>query len=378
MRVLYGVTAPQTALAFLEGQLRCVAARGHEVALMCPDDPGVRDFCAKEGATFYPVPIERELAIATEMRAALAVRWAIRKHAPDALIVGTPKMSALALPIARLLRVPHRVYLVHGLRYEGATGGLATLLKILEVASVRLATDSVAVSPSVAAKLAQLPFSRQPRVLGWGSANGVNVQRFVPVDLNGRATARAELGLPASSKVALFVGRLTGDKGLSELLAIADSLDEDELLLVVGGEEPRSEGERQQIGCLVRHARVRSLGHRIDLPRIYAASELLVLPTRREGLPTVLIEAAASGLPVVSYRVTGCVDVVTNGLTGALIDFRSVGDFRDAVLRLLRDAPTARAMGRAGRQDVIARFDSRDVWRHWAEYLDSLPAGHAQ
>ena len=98
------------------------------------------------------------------------------------------------------------------------------------------------------------------------------------------------------------------------------------------------------------------------IERAYAGFDLLVLPTYREGLPNVLLEAAAMALPVVATRVTGCVDVVVDGETGLLVAARD-GASLAAAMQRYADAPTLRrSHGSAARSMVLEKFAQPRVW----------------
>jgi glycosyltransferase involved in cell wall biosynthesis len=164
--------------------------------------------------------------------------------------------------------------------------------------------------------------------------------------------------------VIAFVGRLVGDKGISELLGAFEALQggaRDVHLLVAGGLEPRDPLPPATVDRLRGQARVHWLGKVADVAPVYAASDLLALPSAREGFPNVPLEAAAMELPVVATRVDGCVDAVADGRTGALVPFGEVDALAAALARYVGSAALRRAHGRAGRARVVAEFRREDI-----------------
>ena len=117
------------------------------------------------------------------------------------------------------------------------------------------------------------------------------------------------------------------------------------------------------------------LGQREDIAQIFAQSHIVVLPSYREGLPKVLLEAAACGRAIVTSDVPGCRDAVEAGVTGILVPPRDELALADAIERLLRDAPLRERMGRAGRNLAEREFSiEKVVQTHLAIYSGLLEA----
>jgi glycosyltransferase involved in cell wall biosynthesis len=173
------------------------------------------------------------------------------------------------------------------------------------------------------------------------------------------------LGIPERAAVILFVGRLTRDKGIPELLEAFSRLDEqfpNLWLLLVGcfeAEDPLPAEIRRQ---LERHPRIIFVGAVQDTPSYYAAADIVVLPSHREGLPTVVLEAQAAGKPVVGADATGIVDLVTDGETGLLFPVGDAAALMKAIARLLTDEALVRKLEAAGRERVQHDFQQEQIW----------------
>ena len=159
---------------------------------------------------------------------------------------------------------------------------------------------------------------RRARLLG----NGVDLTRFDPdrVAPSERAAVRAELGVGPDDVVVGTVGRLVAEKGYPELFEAARSLGPGVVLVVVGPDDPEK-ADRLPAELVEAAAAdgVRFLGMRDDVDRLYAAFDVFVLPSHREGFPRAAMEAAAMGLPVVATDIRGCRQVVDDGVTGMLV-----------------------------------------------------------
>jgi glycosyltransferase involved in cell wall biosynthesis len=132
----------------------------------------------------------------------------------------------------------------------------------------------------------------------------------------------------------------------------------------------RLEARARELGL---HEVVRFLGHRHDLPRVLAAADVAVLTSLWEGLPRVLVQAAAAGRPIVTFDVEGAWEVVRDGRNGFVVPSRDVDQFAGRLETLLVEHERARAMGRAGRHEVGSRWTVEtmldrldDLYGRWA------------
>jgi len=156
------------------------------------------------------------------------------------------------------------------------------------------------------------------------------------------------------------VGRVVRDKGLIELVAAWRALREEWPslhLLVVGPFESEDPIPADVEETLRRDPRIHLAGMVHDMPGIYRALDLLVLPTYREGFGTALLEAAAMGLPVVATRIPGCVDAVRDGETGLLVPVRDAQALRAAIAAYLGDPERRRRHGVSGRRRARRDFE---------------------
>ena len=189
--------------------------------------------------------------------------------------------------------------------------------------------------------------------------NGVDSELFHPRD---RAAARAELGLPAHAKIALYVGNLKPEKGVAELArawpTVARHLPDAELCVVGGG--PLAED-------VVAHAgdRARMLGPQPHdkVPTWIAACDVLVLPSHSEGTPNVALEALASGRRIVATAVGGTPDLITSAILGALVPPKDIDALADAIVMALKTPydPTE-----------VARLGARGGWAASAAALHAV------
>ncbi len=377
LSLFFLVTSPLTARHLARGQLAYLERHGFDVTLVAAPGQALEEVGRHEGVRTIGVPMRREIHLLRDLGSLLRLCRLLRSARPDLVSAGTPKAGLLGMLAARLSGVPVRIYLLRGLRLETAGGWRRRLLRLTERLAAGCATRVVCVGPSlrhlyVGAGLAP---AHKVVLLGRGSSNGVDLDRFRPAAPDEAAQLRRELGLPAAAPVIGFVGRFTRDKGIADLALAFDAVrvrSPDARLLLVGHFEsgdPLPAGIRERLGGgrgIVVHP------FAADSAPLYRAMDLLALPSYREGLPNAPLEAAACELPVAAYAATGTVDAVEDGVTGTLVP---VGDWQAlaaALGRYLEDPELRRRHGEAGRRRMSREFDRRLVWEAWAaEYRRS-------
>jgi glycosyltransferase involved in cell wall biosynthesis len=131
---------------------------------------------------------------------------------------------------------------------------------------------------------------------------------------------------------------------------------------------------RDVVARLLADPRVHLPGAVRDMPRLYAACDVVALPTYREGFPNVALEAAAMALPIVATAVPGCVDAVVEGETGTLVPPRDPAALGAALSRYLADAALRARHGDAARARVLRDFRQEAIWEAVADEYDALLA----
>jgi glycosyltransferase involved in cell wall biosynthesis len=369
------------AIGFLQGQLEYFQDRGFDATVLSPDRrKGEWEVARPEGVPIIEVPMEREIVPVRDLVSLWRLWRVMRALCPAVTNVGTPKAGLLGGLAAWLNRVPCRFYTLHGLRFETTKGLKRRLLIYAERLACRFAHRVICVSQSVREKAiaSGLTSREQAVVFGSGSCNGVDASRFAatPKMMRRASELRRQLGIPADAPVVIFVGRLTCDKGIPELMEAFLRLGNqfrDLRLLLVGCFEDEDSLPVDTRRCLETHSRVIFAGPVQDTAPYYAIADVLVLPSHREGLPTVVLEAHAAGKPVVGALATGIVDLVVDGETGFLFPVGDVPALAEALARLISDRALARKMGHAGQERVKREFQQEQIWEAlYREYLGLL------
>jgi glycosyltransferase involved in cell wall biosynthesis len=294
------------------------------------------------------------------LRLALHFRWrrVVAVHSV------TPKAGLLSMAAAFLARVPVRIHTFTGQVWVTRTGLSRRLLRGADRLIAALATHVLVDSPSQMAFLVSegvVPQTKA-RVLARGSISGVDASRFRP-DPSARSLVRRELGLSESAVVFLFVGRLTFDKGLTDLARAFGALCEehqDAALVLVGPDEEGLWAAVRAV-CFKHVEQLRHVDYTTSPERYMAAADVFCLPSYREGFGSVIIEAASAGIPAIGSRIPGIVDAIQDGVTGLLHEPKDPKNLLEKMQCMVRDESRRHLMGAKARERALVDFSQSSV-----------------
>jgi glycosyltransferase involved in cell wall biosynthesis len=328
----------------------CEAARGRfEPRLAVFERVGrdageLRDACAQQ-ALAVTILRERRRFDPSPLLAA----WRLaREWRPDVLQTHGYKPTVVARTLARALGVPWIAF-SHGVTAESVA---VRLYHRLDERLMRAADRVVVVSDAMRRRLVARGFSADRMVT---VPNAVSLPSEPGPDAG--MAARRSLDVAADSPVVAAIGRLSPEKGQRFLIAaVAGMLREvPGIVTLIAGDGPDEASLRAQAASLPGGC-VRVLGHRADVDVIYAAADVIVLPSLSEGSPNVALEAMAHARPLVASAVGGVPEAVEDGTTGVLVPPADPAALARAVVSLLREPAHGAALGIAGRARVAARF----------------------
>lgn len=352
---------------------------GHDVLLVSP--PGPQSEALRQlGFRWVAAPMERRSLNPLRELALLAwLRALLKKEQPDLVHGFTIKCAVYGSLAARMARRPDgrpgRVNAVAGMGYVFSSTDLkARLLRPVVRALMRVALDGgdarlVLQNPDDVQLFAQAGLV-DPGRIRLIAGSGVDCRRFAP-------QARGEAGGPLR---VVLPARLLWDKGVAEFVEAARLLRDEGRsvrMLLAGDPDPGNPAAVPEpaVRAWVAEGLVEWLGHVDDMPALFHAVDVVALPSYREGLPKGLIEAGASGLPLVTTDVPGCREVVADGRDGLLVPARNAAELAGAIARLQDDPGLRDRLGAAARQKALACFDEAIVIERTLAVYGELLAG---
>jgi glycosyltransferase involved in cell wall biosynthesis len=332
------------------------------------------------GFVVHPISFKRRLLTTTHITAFFQVYRLLRRRSYQIVHVHTPFAQVIGRVAARLAGVPLVFYTSHGFQFYESRSRLACYAIARVEQLLGKWTDMLFTQSREDAETAvRIGIAPKERVLWIG--NGVQLDRFQP----GPPTldTRREFDLDANHRVVGFIGRIVREKGIEELIeamAYVTTREPDARLLVVG-DTLASDGDTEAKKVVQRaileygmQDKVRFAGLRDDIPRLLKALDIFVLPSWREGMPRSIIEAMATGLPVVATDIRGCREEVIHGESGLLVPPRNPRKLGEAILSLVCDDAQAKRMGKRGRELALEWFNEDAVIERQIEAYHRLIA----
>ena len=370
VRVAHVTTIDGSLRHLLVRQMQSLQEEGYDVVGISSPGPDVPAIEA-EGIPHVAVDISRNITPLRDLRTLWRLYRLFRRERYTIVHTHTPKPGLLGQIAARLAGVPVVVNTLHGVySHDGMSRAERRFHRALDRIAARCSDLILSQNREDLEAVVRDGVCAPERIEHLG--NGIDLAEFDPERFSKAEvrTRRLELGIPDGVQVVGFVGRLAGRrKGFLDFLETARRITEsrpDVRFLIVGDSdrgkpdavEPSRAGDYGVADvCLF-------LGNRPndELPLLYGLMDVLVLPSLFEGIPRVIMEAAAMGVPAVASDVKGNREAVVNGRTGILVPLGDVGALTAAILRLLSDRHVARGMGQEGRKLAAEHFDETLVF----------------
>lgn len=358
-KICYVVTIPSTIKAFFIPQLKYLAANGFDVSVICSNDGKIKNDLGKK-IKYLPVKIPRGISVYGSFKAMKELKSIFKSEQFDMIQYSTPNAALCASIVAKQVGCKVRNYHLMGLRYLGASGIGRIALKTIEKISCANSTSIECVSKSnMEMGITEGLFSKEKVTVVWnGSTGGVDCQRF---NFQKRSQWRKEIRLmfdySENDFVYGFVGRITRDKGINELLEAFLTMKKDAKLLLIGQFENTETLNPDLVEKAKNNPNIIFHDAVADIERYYAAIDVLILPSYREGFGNVVIEAGAMGTPAIVSDIPGPKDTIDPDKTALVVPVKDSDALATAMNQI--QSMDYVAMGQNAVQFVKEKFDSR-------------------
>lgn len=320
------------------------------------------------------VPIERRMSIPSDIKSVWLLIKVFRRERPDIVHSMTGKSGILCMLAAWLCRVPIRIHTFTGLLFPTAKGLSRFIFEIVDKVTCACATHIIPEGEGVRKDLLDAHITRRSLVvLGHGNVKGIDLEYFRRTD---EVCEKAKNLKKRDCFTFVFIGRLLGDKGVNELVSAfvrLESIFSDVQLILVGPDEqtldPLSEETNVQIHS---NPKIQFMGNQRDVRPFYAAADVAILPSYREGFPNCVLEAGAMGLPQIVTDINGSREIIINGENGLIVPPKDIDSLYCAMEKLMLDKNIYKKCMYNARPMIASRFEQKYVKNCLLEYYREI------
>lgn len=371
-------TVPQSLWKLLEGQLEYMTQYYEVVAISSPGDK-LEIVEEREKVRTYALKMNRGFTIFADLWAILKLIILLRKLKPTIVHTHTPKAGLVGMIAAKFSGVPIRMHTVAGLPLESRSGFRRSILLWAERLTYRFAGMIYPNSRGIEnfIKSNKLAPDLKIKMIGQGSSNGIDLGHFkMSKEMKERAIEiRRKLNIDEGAFVLGFIGRLVKDKGIVELIVAyrrISKLHNCHLLLVGKYEQDLDPLPANILNEIDKNPTIHFLGYQNDVRPYFASFDIFTFPSYREGLPNVLLQAGAMGLPIVASNCTGNTDIIKHKENGLLVGVGDVDELYSNIEALLLDDEIRKKLSHNVETHVRNNYDRSFLWRLIKEEYDSL------
>lgn len=354
---------------FIGEQFDYFRNKGYNYYVACSPSVELESYSIEKKFTPIEVKISRNFNFINDLIAISKLVVQIKKNKIKIVVGHTPKGGLVAMIASYLCHTKKRIYFRHGLMFETSSGLKKQLLILIEKLTSLLATEVISVSQSVLekSKIYRLDLRSKNRILGNGTCNGIdtlnkwNPQNFTTHDI---LEKKNELKIKIDDIVIGYVGRIVRDKGINELIRAWKMIKaefENVKLVLVGPIEQRDSIEFETLFYIENDETIIYTGLVKETDIYYSIFDIFILPSYREGFPTVVLEASSMQLPVITTNNTGCIDSICENVSGIFCEVNEFSIY-EKIKIYLYNSQLRINHGLNGRKFVIEKFQQNLIW----------------
>lgn len=364
---------------FIKGQGKYLVGQGHEVIVVSGPGVEIDGIENSEPVKVIRVPFAREISPFSDLRDLITVIKLVKREKPDIINAGNPKTGFLfSLAHIFFWKIP-LIFTLRGIRSDTLSGLKKRIVRLTEKITCALANKVIAISPSLKAHAQQIGIVSPQKcvVLSKGSSNGINVIHYSVSEeiYNKSKELERKYNISPDAFKLIFVGRVTRDKGMIELLEafkLCLAFNANIRLIIAGPIERQDPIPEEYYSLIEEHPNIHYLGKQIDVRPVYMLGDVLILYSYREGFGNVAIEASSMGLPTIVADIPGLRDTTEDGVTGLRVAPKDTTKLSEAILTLYKNRDLAKTYGKNGQLRVAEHFANEIVWSKQLELYLTL------
>lgn len=345
----------------LHGQIKALVDTGAQIFVIASEDKLGRSI---QGITYKSINIPRNISLIKDLCALVNLLFFFSREKIDIVHSTTPKAGLLCCIAGLLAGVKIRLHTYTGQTWASSNSVSSKFSRLSDWLISRLNSKCYADSYSqkiFLEKTKTVPIGSLS-VLANGSLAGVDTARFTMdrFNLHDRNNIRNKLRVPLHSFVILFVGRCTRDKGIAELISSFSEIKKrfDDVVLIIVGPIEESGSKIISKASSDIQSQIIKVGFSENPESYIAISNVLAIPSYREGFGTVVIEAASMGIPAVGSDVYGLQDAIVNNFTGILVRPKDINALTEAIIYLINNSKKLEVFGNNAKKRAREKFDS--------------------
>ena len=368
-KICFITTIPLTLNAFVLNTAKYIHENTDwDVSFICSDENDFGSSLPKY-IHYFPIQMERGISIAG-VKAMLEMKKVFKREKFDLIQYSTPNASLYASMAGRLAHVPVRLYCQWGMAFVGFQGLKRKIFQMEEKYVCHLSTHIEPDSNSnlrFAHEIGLYPKSKGS-VIWNGSACGVNLTKF---DISNkeeyRKDIREQLEIPEDAFVYGFVGRITRDKGVNELLEAYKAINDDSYLIMVGPSEVDETINQELYTWASKNEKIKFTGYTTVVEQYLSAMDCYILPSYREDFGMGVVEAEAMGVPVIVTDIPGPTDAMIDNETGIVVQKADVESLYNAMISIREDKVRYFAMAEKAHDFVVNNFEQKQLFNYILE-----------
>lgn len=370
-------TVPTSLKVLLKGQLKYMSNFFEVIGISSPGK-SLDDVAEFEEIRTIPIKMTRKITPLKDFFALLKLINIFLKIKPDIVHTHTPKAGLLGMLASYITGIPIRLHTVAGLPLTETKGIKKRLLVFIEKLTYSCATNVYPNSHKLKKYILDNKFCSENKlkIIGNGSSNGIDINYFKLNEStkNKALEIRNTFKIPKNAFVFLFVGRIVKDKGINELIEAFIGLKSENIyLLLVGNYENNLDPVNQKsINEIKNNKKIIFAGYQKDVRPFFAASDVFVFPSYREGFPNVVLQSGAMEVPAVVSNINGCNEIIKHNYNGLIVEVKDILSLQNAMNELFRDPKKLLELKKNCRVNVMENYDRNYFWKQLLNEYKSL------